>query len=142
MFRKRLFGSVHLFCRSFLKNSWHPDAGAGISLSYNDFFRGLERREILDSFAVFNTELVLSPESLTFALWETFLLSGFELSAFCDLFLPEAATLSQKIQPSLGLSLSGQVSPMGLIPLTGVLSAGYDLEVQRPFFIFNLGSVY
>jgi NTE family protein len=142
MFRKRLFGPVHLFCRSFLKNSWHPDAGAGISLSYNDFFRGLERREILDSFAVFNTELVLSPESLTFALWETFLLSGFELSAFCDLFLPEAATLSQKIQPSLGLSLSGQVSPMGLIPLTGVLSAGYDLEVQRPFFIFNLGSVY
>jgi len=86
--------------------------------------------------------LQLSPESLAFALWETVLLTGFELSAFCDLFLPEAATLSRKIQPSLGLNLSGQAALMGLIPLTGALSAGYDFEVQRPFLIFNLGSVY
>jgi NTE family protein len=142
MFRKRLLGPLHLFSRAFLKTAWHPDAGLGISLSYNDFFRGLERPEILDSFAVFNNELVLSFESLTFALWETLLLQGFELSAFCDLFLPEAAALSQKIQPSFGVSLTGQVAPMGLIPLTGVLSAGYDLEVQRAFLIFNLGSVY
>lgn len=142
MFRKRLLGPVQLFSRALFKNSWHPDAGAGISLKYNDFFRGLERREILDSFAVFNNELLLSPESLTFALWETILLTGFELSAFCDLFLPEAVALSRKIQPSLGLSLSGQAALMGLIPLTGVFSAGYDFEVQRPFLIFNLGSVY
>jgi NTE family protein len=142
MFRKRLLGPVQLFSRALFKNSWHPDAGAGISLKYNDFFRGLERREILDSFAVFNNELQLSPESLAFALWETVLLTGFELSAFCDLFLPEAATLSRKIQPSLGLNLSGQAALMGLIPLTGALSAGYDFEVQRPFLIFNLGSVY
>ncbi len=142
MFRKRLLGPVYLFSRALLQNSWHSDAGPGISLSYNDFFRGLERREILGSFAVFNTELVLCPESLTFALWETLLLTGFELSAFCDLFLPEAVALSQKIQPSFGVSLSGQVAPMGLIPLTGVLSVGYDVEVQRPFLILNLGSVY
>jgi len=142
MFRKRLLGPVHLFSRALLINSWHPGAGSGISLSYNDFFRGLERREILDSFAVFNNELVLCLESLTFDLWETLLLKGFELSAFCDLFLPEVAALSQKIQPSFGVSLSGQVAPMGLIPLTGALSAGYDLEVQRSFLIFNLGSVY
>ena len=142
MFRKRLLGPVHVFSRALLKRSWHPAAGPGISLSYNDFFRGLERSEILDSFAVFNNELVLSPDSLSFALWETLLLKGFELSAFCDLFLPEAATLSRKIQPSFGASLTGQVAPMGLIPLNAVLSAGYDLEVQRPFLIFNLGSVY
>ena len=142
MFRKRLLGPVHVFSRALLKRSWHPAAGPGISLSYNDFFRGLERSEILDSFAVFNNELVLSPDSLSFALWETLLLKGFELSAFCDLFLPEAATLSRKIQPSFGASLTGQVAPMGLIPLNAVLSAGYDLEEQRPFLIFNLGSVY
>ena len=69
-------------------------------------------------------------------------MKGFELSAFCDLFLPEAAILSRKIQPSFGASLTGQVAPMGLIPLNAVLSAGYDLGVQRPFLIFNLGSVY
>ena len=142
MFRKRLLGPVHVFSRALLKTSWYPDGGPAISLSYNDFFRGLERREILDSFAVVNNELVLSPDSLTFALWETLLLKGFELSAFCDLYLPEAATLSQKIEPSFGASLRGQVAPMGLIPLTAVLSAGYDLGVQRPFLIFNLGSVY
>ena len=142
MFRKRLLGPVHVFSRALLKRSWHPAAGPGLSLGYNDFFRGLERSEILDSFAVFNNELVLSPNSLSFALWETLLLKGFELSAFCDLFLPEAATLSQKIEPSFGASLTGQVAPMGLIPLTAVLSAGYDLGVQKPFLIFNLGSVY
>jgi len=142
MFRKRLLGPVHVFSRALLKTSWYPDGEPGISLSYNDFFRGLERSELLDSFAVFNNELVLSPDSLSFDLWETLLLKGFELSAFCDLFLPEAVTLSRKIQPSFGATLIGQIAPMGLIPLTAVLSAGYDLEVQRPFLIFNLGSVY
>ena len=88
MLRFGLFGPVNLFARGLLKAVWPAPGQPGVSLAYNDFFRGLERPAEVASFAVFNTELLLAPESLTLSLWETLVLRGFELGAFCDLSGP------------------------------------------------------
>jgi len=142
MFRKSLFGPLHLFSRALLKATWPVPGQPGVALRYNDFFRGLERDAPVASFAVFNGELLLAPRSLSLSLWETLLLQGFELAAFCDLYWPEAASLGGPAEPSVGASLKGEAALMGLLSMTVVLSGGYDFGVGRPFFTLNLGSVY
>jgi hypothetical protein len=142
MFRKSLFGPLHVFSRALLKATWPVTGQPGVSLSYNDFFRGLERSAVVASFAVVNTELLLAPQSLVLSLWETLLLQGFELAAFCDLYWPEAVSLAGSLEPSVGASLKGEAALLGLLPLTAVLSGGYDFAAGRVFFTLNLGSVY
>lgn len=140
--RKRLFGPLSLFSRVLVKAALPSPAGPGLRLTYNDFFRGAGREAAMGSFAVLNSELVLSPRSFSPTFWEAVILKEIELAAFCDLFWAEAASLSRKLDPSVGLSLKADAAFLGLLPLTAVLSGGYDLDAERAFFTLNLGAVY
>jgi hypothetical protein len=140
--RKRLVGPLNVFGRGLLRASWPPAGQPGITLTYNDFFRGLPRRSTVGSFAVFNNELLIAPEALTVSLWETLVLKGFGLAGFCDLYWPEAIALSAPVEPSTGASLTAEAALMGLISLTAVLSGGYDFGARGGFVTFNLGAVY
>ncbi len=142
MLRKRIVGPLHLYARTLLRSCLEPGADKVLSLTYNDFFRGIGRDREMGSFAVMNSDLIFAPQSLFFPLWETFLFKGFELSGFCDLFLPEAVRLSEEIEPSLGLSLKVEMALIGLFTTTAVFSGGYDVGAAAPFFSLNLGAVY
>ena len=89
-----------------------------------------------------NNDIILAPQSLFFTLWETFMFKGFELSGFCDFFLPEAVELSEKLEPSVGLNLKVELALIGLFTTTAVFSGRYDLGATAPFFSLNLGALY
>jgi NTE family protein len=142
MVRKRIIGPLHVYSRVLLRSCFDPGVNKALTLTHNDFFRGLGRGIDMGSFAVMNNDIILAPESLFFTLWETFMFKGFELSGFCDLFLPEAVELSQELEPSFGLSLKAELALMGLFTTTAVFSGGYDMGTEAPFFSLNLGAVY
>jgi hypothetical protein len=127
MMRKQIAGPLHVFSRVLLRSCLEPGANKVLTLAHNDFFRGLGRVGEVGSFAVMNNDIILAPASLFFTLWETFIFKGFELSGFCDLFLPEAVELSEKLEPSVGLSLKTELALIGLFTTIAVFSAGYDV---------------
>jgi len=138
LLRQRLAGSVHLFTRALLHQCWQGQEAP----TYNDFFRGVVPGGPLDSYAVFNGELILAPEGLAVPLWESILLKNLELSLFGDVLWEEATSLSRRLDPAFGVSLQGEAALWGLIPLQAMLSAGYDLQAERAFFSLNLGKPY
>ena len=142
MIRKRLVGALGAFSRALLNASLASSGGEGITLTYNDFFRGTGRDLLMDSFAVLNFDLILAPESLFFPLWEMLMLKNFELSAFCDLFWPEVLASSSRPEPSLGLSLKGEAALIGLMSMQASVSGGYDLGSSKPFVTLNLAALY
>jgi hypothetical protein len=134
--RQRLAGPLHLSGRTLLHYCWQGAEAAG----YNDFYRGILPADPLAWFVVGNADLSLAPASLAVPLWESVIFRNLELSAFCDLFLGDA--LSGGAAPAIGASLQGDAALWGLIPLQGMLSAGYDLRARRAFGYFNLGRPY
>jgi NTE family protein len=135
--RQRAAGPLHLSGRALL----HACGMGAEAPGYNDFFRGILPSEALASFAVFNADLVLAP-SLALPLWETVIFRELELSAFCDLLWEEPTLLSDRVAPSLGMSLQGEAALWGLLPLRAMLSAGFDLRAERAFVSLNLGRPY
>jgi NTE family protein len=133
--RQRAAGPLHLSGRALL----HACGMGTEAPGYNDFFRGILPSDPLASFAVFNAELILAPASLALPLWETVIFRELELSAFVDLLWEEAIALSDRVDPSLGLSLKAEAALWGLLPLRAMLSAGFDLRAERAFVSLNLG---
>ncbi len=133
--RQRAAGPLCLAGRALLHACGQGEEAPG----YNDYYRGFVPEEPLGSFAVFNAELLLAPASLAVPLWESVIFRKLELSAFCDLFWEEAVALSDRIVPSLGISLQGEAALWGLLPLQAMLSAGFDLGEGRAFVSLNLG---
>jgi predicted acylesterase/phospholipase RssA len=143
--RTPLVGPLELFSRGLLRAAFSPNGGrgnGGITPTFNDFYRGVMPEGEVASFAVLNGELILAPACLSFSLWELFLLSKFELSAFCDLLWEDPTNGAAAPPPSLGLSLGGEVALIGLVPLWASIAAGYDLAAERPFLSLNLSSPY
>ena len=142
MLRKALFGPLEAFSRVLAVRGWSAGSTAGISPGYNDFFRGIQRDRPLDSYVIFNNDLLLVPRAYSVSVWETLLLKSFELSAFCDLLWQDPALSSAAANPALGLSLQAEAGFMGLVSLTMMASGGYDLEAEEAFFFLNLGALY
>jgi predicted acylesterase/phospholipase RssA len=144
MLRRTLLGPLKLFSRALAVRSWAAGSSAGIRPSYNDFFRGIRPDRSLESFVIFNNDLLLAPGEASLDVWETVLVEGIELSAFCDLLWqdPTRPDSAATANPSLGLSLQAEAGLMGLVSMSLTASGGYDLEAEEIFLFLNLGAVY
>jgi NTE family protein len=138
--RRRFAGPLHVLARGFYRQCWQRDGE--ISPSYNDFFRGSGRDAAVGSYAVVNTELILRPDDFFLTFWEAVIFRKLELAAFCDVLWDEAARLSGSLHPSVGASLRGDAALGGLLPLSAMLSVGYDLDSEHLVVTLNLGTPY
>lgn len=106
------------------------------NLFANDGYRGIMPQDTPLPHAVFNAEVALNADRLSFSFGETLLVTRLDAALYLDAIESDSAAMAT------GLALTSTVSFIGLAPLTLTAFGGWDITEESPFLTLKVGALF